>query len=53
MEDIVNQYLKKLDKANQVIHWYIDGKEQLGGSLSLFLSIPPERIEELYNVKFN
>lgn len=46
-------YNKKLDILKQVIHWYIEGQQQIGGSLAMFLSMPYTRIEELYNVKFN
>lgn len=36
----------------KIAAWWIDGQFQIGGNLGLFLRMPIERIEEIYNVKF-
>ncbi len=45
-------YIKRLEDMKKIANWYISGQEQIGGTLGLFLRMPIERIEELYNVKF-
>lgn len=46
-------YNRRLEDMKKIIDWYYSGYGQIGGSLGLFLRLPIERIEELYNVKFN
>jgi len=48
----VIDYIKKLDDMKKISRWWIDGQNMIGGSLGLFLSMPIERIEEFYNIKF-
>jgi len=38
-------YNRRLEDMKKIIDWYYSGYGQIGGSI--------ERIEELYNVKFN
>lgn len=45
-------HIKKLQDMQKIVDWYYSGMDQIGGSLGLFLRLPLNRIEELYNVKF-
>jgi len=46
-------YIELLENRKKIAAWWIDGQFQIGGTLSMFLKLPIERIEELYNVKLS
>ena len=45
-------YIKRLEDMKKIVNGYYSGYGLIGGTLGLFLRLPIERIEELYNVKF-